>query len=73
MNCLTVSLLFLSLHTIYCENKYSKEANVKFSDHFEDDPKIQIRNTDKPFRMAKLNLLWSKAKLVSTAEFLARV
>lgn len=59
-------ILLVSLSTVYCENKYSREANVKLSDHFEEDPNIKIRNVDKPFRMAKLNLIWSKAKLVST-------
>lgn len=60
---LLIQLCFLN--NIYCLNKYSEEANVKFSDHFDDDPSIQIRDFDKPFRMYKLNLFWSKAKLVN--------
>lgn len=48
-------------------NKYSAEANKK-------EPKkginvenvlTSLRNLDKPYRMAKLNLLWAKAKHVS--------
>ncbi|XP_012283780.1 alpha-2-macroglobulin receptor-associated protein [Orussus abietinus] len=42
------------------ENKYSKEANVPKSD-FVGLPG-SLRELDKPFRMAKLNLLWIKAK-----------
>ncbi|XP_011311692.1 alpha-2-macroglobulin receptor-associated protein [Fopius arisanus] len=50
-------------------NKYTAEANkaIKFnkvsSSHGEDIPvPISIRGVDKPYRMAKLNLLWAKAK-----------
>ncbi|XP_066594465.1 alpha-2-macroglobulin receptor-associated protein [Prorops nasuta] len=41
-------------------NKYSAEANKK-KDAFPDFP-TSVRELDKPFRMAKLNLLWVKAK-----------
>ena len=41
-------------------NKYSAEANIR------DEEISNFRNLDKPFRMAKLNMLWSKAQLVST-------
>jgi alpha-2-macroglobulin receptor-associated protein len=46
------------------KNKYSKEANVKETTTeklFEKyDP--DLRHLHKPFRMAKLNLVWSKAQ-----------
>jgi alpha-2-macroglobulin receptor-associated protein len=51
--------------------KYSKEANVKKTtpspppelklDIVDFNPSDEIRNLHKPFRMAKLNLVWSKA------------
>lgn len=62
---LVVFILLSSIYSsVFGSNKYSKEANIKFNEHFTDDPKIQIRDVDKPFRLAKLNLLWSKASLV---------
>lgn len=55
----------------YCENKYSKEVNAKYQKtphkdkiQFVDEPNVNIRNINKPFRMAKLNLLWTKAQSV---------
>jgi hypothetical protein len=44
-------------------NKYSAEANVK--PDVTKEPPSDFRNLEKPFRMAKLNILWSKAQLVS--------
>lgn len=51
------------------KSKYSKEANTKYNDQnyenkaqFLDEPNVNIRNINKPFRMAKLNLLWTKAQ-----------
>lgn len=41
-----------------CENKYSKSANEKKKSD------VDFRNLDKPFRMNKLNLLWTKARQV---------
>lgn len=43
-------------------NKYSAEANVK--SNFTNEPASDFRNLEKPFRMAKINVLWSKAQLV---------
>ncbi|RZF49111.1 hypothetical protein LSTR_LSTR008397 [Laodelphax striatellus] len=53
-------LLFVSYSK--CENKYSKEANVENKRTFY-EPAGDIRTLEKPFRMAKLNLLWKKAQL----------
>lgn len=56
--CLSFSLCILLFHTGIALNKYSFEAN---------EPKYMptLRELDKPFRMAKLNVLWVKAKNVS--------
>lgn len=43
-------------------NKYSAEANVK--PDITKEPPSNFRNLEKPFRMSKLNILWSKAQLV---------
>lgn len=50
------------------DNKYSKEANVHKDERVDDHDfrPISLKHLDRPFRMAKLNLLWSKAVLVST-------
>ncbi|CAG9861472.1 unnamed protein product [Phyllotreta striolata] len=58
---------------IACHNKYTKEANQeakkqkknKAKDDIEpiDMRPISLKHLDRPFRMAKLNLLWSKAVL----------
>lgn len=48
-------------------NKYSKEANVDKEESNDDHDfrPISLKHLDRPFRMAKLNLLWSKAVHVS--------
>ncbi|KAJ8935950.1 hypothetical protein NQ314_012572 [Rhamnusium bicolor] len=46
--------------TIRCHSKYSKEANVEKDDGPDFRP-VSLKHLDRPFRMAKLNLLWSKA------------
>jgi hypothetical protein len=43
-------------------NKYSAQANIK-SDITNESPS-DFRNLEKPFRMAKINVLWLKAQLV---------
>lgn len=48
----------LVINNVYSANKYSKEANVQ------NDGLPSLRTLEKPFRMAKLNLLWTKAQLV---------
>jgi hypothetical protein len=45
-----------------CHNKYSSEANSKPKPNDDLDFRpVSLKHLDKPFRMAKLNLLWSKA------------
>ncbi|KAB0800435.1 hypothetical protein PPYR_06175 [Photinus pyralis] len=53
-----IVLLYL-LHLSQCHNKYSKEANTKE----EDLPPPSLKTLQKPFRMAKINILWAKAQL----------
>lgn len=48
---------------IKAENKYSKEANIPVKVKLFEDPG-DVRKLEKPFRMAKLNLLWTKAQVV---------
>lgn len=58
---LLISLIGVSL----CDrhgNKYSAEANSKITMNEKYDP--DFRNLHKPFRMAKLNLVWTKAQHV---------
>lgn len=47
---------------VNCHNKYSADANKK-ADPLDFRPN-SLKELDKPFRMAKLNMLWSKAKIV---------
>lgn len=49
------------VHTAFSHNKYTADANSPGPDL----RPLSLKELDKPFRMAKLNLLWSKAKLVS--------
>lgn len=61
---LLINLGLLSIHTSVGENKYSIEANKP--EHVDSSQfPISLRDLDKPFRMAKLNVLWVKAKKVS--------
>lgn len=53
--------LFLLLGLSEGANKYSAAANTPVKDATAQPP-TSVRELDKPFRMAKLNLLWSKAK-----------
>lgn len=48
-------------------NKYSADANIPKKNPLKLDPEINVRTVDKPYRMAKLNMLWSKAQVVSHA------
>lgn len=61
---LLINLGLLSIHISVGENKYSVEAN-KPKDVDSSQFSISLRDLDKPFRMAKLNVLWAKAKNVS--------
>lgn len=63
--CLAISIT--SIVEAKKSNKYSKEANLEkesSSDDYDFRP-ISLKHLDRPFRMAKLNLLWSKAVHVS--------
>ncbi|XP_020297143.1 alpha-2-macroglobulin receptor-associated protein [Pseudomyrmex gracilis] len=58
---LSINLVLLMIYTSVGENKYSAEANKsKYADSSQ--PPISLRDLDKPFRMAKLNVVWAKAK-----------
>lgn len=52
------------------DNKYSQTANEakeNTSDEHDFRP-ISLKHLDRPFRMAKLNLLWTKAVLVRLSQ-----
>lgn len=53
----SIFILLLNFNYIFCINKYTLEAN-------ENKNQINFREIEKPYRMAKLNMLWSKAQLV---------
>lgn len=62
--CLSISLCTLLFYTTIAFNKYSIEANKpKYEDPLQFP--TSLRELDKPFRMAKLNILWIKAKNVN--------
>lgn len=59
-----VYFFILAINLIYlgnCHNKYSAEAHSETIDFRPNS----LKDLDKPFRMAKLNMLWTKAKIVS--------
>lgn len=65
---LVQALLVLLLSVSYCnckkhKSKYSAEANQSYEPTEKYDP--DFRTLQKPYRMAKLNLVWSKAVHVS--------
>jgi len=62
---LLISSILLLEHTSVGENKYSADAN-KFKHADSSQFPISLRELDKPFRMAKLNIVWIKAKNVSS-------
>lgn len=64
---LLINLNFLLIQTNAGENKYSAKANEPNYGDSSEFP-ISLRDLDKPFRMAKLNILWVKAKNVSMSE-----
>lgn len=59
-----VSSFLLCVLYVNGENKYSAEANSA-GKYFPLEPEVNVRTLEKPFRMAKLNLLWKKAQVVS--------
>lgn len=64
-----VVILFNFVISITGYNKYSKKANEENNNINKNDEEhidlrpISLKHLDRPFRMAKLNLLWSKAVL----------
>lgn len=86
LNIVCLIILLNLLVEVTCVNKYSKEANKdvkkekkndkpklkKSDDNIEpiDFRPVSLKHLDRPFRMAKLNLLWSKAVLVSLKSYL---
>ncbi|XP_045465512.1 alpha-2-macroglobulin receptor-associated protein [Harmonia axyridis] len=58
MNIPQILIFFISIDEIFSLNKYTEKANspenLDFRPHY-------LQHLDKPFRMSKLNLLWSKA------------
>ncbi|XP_044757649.1 alpha-2-macroglobulin receptor-associated protein [Coccinella septempunctata] len=62
MNTQQLLLFFILLNTVYCHNKYSKDLNTpEVPEEDSDFRPHYLQHLDKPFRMSKLNLLWSKA------------
>lgn len=63
MHNIIIAVMLLLCITDFGEgsNKYSAEANLK--DDITTESPSTFRNLEKPFRMAKLNILWSKAQL----------
>lgn len=57
-----VATFFLS----YSEglNKYSKEANLPKTEPVEGSNQTPWKDLEKPFRLAKINLIWAKAQKV---------
>lgn len=55
-------LLLLLVAVCYAHNKYSSQANEAHKESMFGE-KSEFRKLEKPFRMAKLNMLWSKAQL----------
>lgn len=58
---LKIAIFLIITTSVFGHNKYSEEANAPGPDF----RPLSLKELDKPFRMAKLNLLWAKAKLVS--------
>ncbi|KAJ8674115.1 hypothetical protein QAD02_005377 [Eretmocerus hayati] len=57
----TIAILLLIAHSEGL-NKYSKEANQPKSELPSPTSLSELKKMDKPFRMNKLNLIWTKAK-----------
>ncbi|XP_018321867.1 alpha-2-macroglobulin receptor-associated protein [Agrilus planipennis] len=57
-------LILLSVFSkgVICHNKYSAAANTKHDESTGNTP-LNLKTLDKPFRMNKINLLWSKAQI----------
>lgn len=48
------------------KNKYSEEANLPTIEKYDPD----IREIQQPYRMAKLNMIWAKARNVCIKNFI---
>lgn len=62
LGCKVTLFLLVIVCSVLCENKYSESANEKKK---KDD--VDFRTLQKPFRMNKLNLLWTKAQQVNNS------
>lgn len=73
-NLLIISFIFIltfPIDTIFShENKYTQQANTNSNNNNDDGKKLNFRQLDKPFRMAKLNLIWLKGQQVSFKLFI---
>lgn len=61
-------LVLIILLFCYCANAYSRsEENetVKKKLSLNSEPEFNVRHLNKPFKINKLNLVWSKAKQVN--------
>jgi len=61
-------IFLLSLSYCQAVNKYSKEANQP--EPVESVDKDSWKSIDKPFRLAKINLIWAKAQKVLRPNFI---
>lgn len=62
----TILFFFVIFSCLICShalNKYSKEANQQ-KDVVDEGDKDVWKDNDKPFRLAKVNLIWAKAQKV---------
>lgn len=60
-----VCIFFSSVSLCHTVNKYSKEANQP--ELVGDGDKESWKNMDKPYRVAKINLIWAKAQKVHSS------
>lgn len=58
LSCKTIFCLSLIINVVISDNKYSRDANEKKKKD------VDFRTLEKPFRMNKLNILWTKAQQV---------
>ena len=63
---LSLVLLFaIAVYTCDAVNKYSKEANQPNPPASDVNSKDNLKDLEKPFRLAKINLIWAKAQKVT--------
>lgn len=59
--------VLISLFLCYCVNAYSnpgENETLKKKLSLNNEPEFNVRHLNKPFKINKLNLVWSKAKQV---------